>query len=579
MSVRLIAALSLSIGMLLLHGCTGAGALPAPNTWELAAQPRPDDAKTTPVVIVIQWKSALNAQSVRVDIAPAGSPSDSAVTKIVERPAHASTSSVGVALKPGNTRFTFTVFAKRLAGGNELGGGAVIRTIRSGDPATIRAVFAGYAAAFEIDPQDARLQGKSGSASQTLPMYDVVGQAPLTFGVSVQDANGDVILGSAAPLVKAFSDAPATFAVSRVRSLKNTFTIQAVGPMPTGSASPHLVLEAPGADATQVVASYPLVETSLMYASAGTGATAHIYAFDTLGNAYRTPGKFQGLTRPIGLAHDVAHARLYVADAGSSKVLAFDENGNAVAGFTPPSVPGINGITFSSHTDHIYVTSDQGSGGVEVFNAEGAPVSLPHGFATLHATPVSIAYDPGTKLIAVVESGSPGFLDMFTDTGSYNANLSQALIDLNGFPFTPINVAASYANGGFWISGEDNSGSSSPIPMVALYTISDVSGGLAFLAGECPGCGGQVSSFYNNITAPVAAQADPDNPLVFYVLEESGPIYGFSCTAQGCWDSFPSAISPGGPSGGPQGVSVPGYIGTIDYSGVPYFTALVFDQY
>jgi hypothetical protein len=568
-----------------LTACSGSGLTPISSASQNEIQ-RFDAANTAPVEVVIQWKSALpHAQSVRIDVSTNESPSTIALTQVVDKPLRKSVSDVKLNVPVGKDTFAFTVFDQRSAGGNQLGGTTVGKTIRSGASNTVGATFTGYAAGFTVTPSDPHRMSLvyGGLVGQVQAVYDIAGQAPLTFTVAVKDVDGNVILSPNAPRVKAISVAKSTFTVAPVRGRQNTFTIQAIGAMPPFG-SPNLVLEARGADGTTYTASYQLAETSLLYASAGSGASAHIYAFDTLGHRYTLPGTFPGLTRPVGLAHDTAKARIYVADAGASKLFAYDENGNAIPGWAAPSVPGITGVALSTHTGNVYASTSAGTGAVDVFSASGSPVSLPNRFVGLHAPPVGIAYDPTDRVIAVVENGTPSYIDLYTDGGTPLPNVSIVLTDENGGAFTPVSVAAAYdGEGDFWISGEDDgspsSGASAALPVVALYDYKESLGFLCctfFQTGFWNGA--LINSQRQGITAPLSTVVDPENPGVMYVLEASGPMWGFDCSAGNCITDFPVAIEPGGPPGF-ENAPLAGYVGTIRARGVRNFTAAVFGEY
>jgi hypothetical protein len=537
------------------------------------------DARAT-AQLAIEWNNPRPAESVRIDVSEKSAPSTILSTKIVNRSKHGGASSLRISVPARADVFAFTVFDQPYARGNELGGARIVRTIQANATNSIRATFVGYAAGFAVDSN--AIEPVFTGPGETQPIYDVPGEAALAFGVSVLDADGRVILPPGVPKVRATSDDPSTFRVRKSKG-QNQFTVQAVGPM--GIATPHLVLEGAGAGGSVYTTSYQLAETALLVAAAGSGAGAHVYAFDTLGRRYALPGSFTGLNRPIALALDDAHDRLYVADAGASKILAYDGNGNAISGWTAPSVPSITGVAYSAHSGHVYASTSAGSGSVDVFDSKGAVVAT-QGFTGRHGVPIGITYDPNLRTIAVLEGGTPGYLDVYTDGGLSEPSLSSQLLDSYGDPFQPTGVSPALdGKGDFWITGADYSPydegpGSAPDPVAALYW----SQGSASYPKLQAGGGFQASTGYVDgqmfgITSPIAVAANPSAPSIFYVVEASGPMWGFNCSLGTCIGDYPWVIKPTGLKGSGTVVSVPGYGGTIRQPGTANFTAAVFDQY
>lgn len=570
-----------------LAACSGAGITPPTGAVPIGTQVSANTARSASVEFVIHWKVAASARSVRVDVSQKGSPTI-VKTTIADRPGHAASSDTHFDVPVGDDDFAFTVFDGPHGGGDALGGAVVTRTIRANASNTVKAAFTGYAAGFILHPVDSRMRIiYAGSIGPAPPIYDISGQAPLTFSVAVTDADGDILLAPGAPSVKAVSEITATFAVARVKGSANTFTVQAVGPMPR--TTPHLVLEARGAGGTTYTTSYQLTETALLYASAGSGSTAHIYAFDSLGRSYPFSGAFPGLNRPIGLTLDENKARIYVADAGASKILAYDENGNPIAGWAAPVVPGITGIAFSPHAKHIYASTNAGNGAIDVFDTAGAPVSVPGAFGSLHAPPVGVAYDPQWQVVAVAESGTPGYVDVYGDTGVYLAAQSGVLTDFAGYPFVPVGISPALdGNGDFWVSGIDGfpsgTGSIAPQPTTALYWPQSVFDGYKLFAGQGLLTFGYADSAIDGIGPVLNVATDPADPAIFYIVQASAPMWGMYCGVSfiNCFNSnLPTQIAPGhggGPSVFPA-LDVPGYTGTIQQAGVTNFTDAVFTQY
>ncbi|HKU67940.1 MAG TPA: hypothetical protein VJP85_09190, partial [Candidatus Baltobacteraceae bacterium] len=473
-----------------------------------------------------------SAQSIRVDTAPAGSTDLSQRVTTIVNNTGTSTSTVGIDAPIGNDTFTFTVFDQANAQGTNLGGGMVTQTIAAGTANVVKATLDGYLAGLAISSNDTRLVKTSGFAGG-LPIYAIVGTSPITFTVAPLDADGNVIL-SGAPTITAQSDSSA-FSLAPVAGSSTSFTIQAVGPMPAGVAA-RMTFSAPSATRT-FSATYTLMQLGLLYATGGTGTSAHVFAFDTTGKQYTLSGSFPGLQTPIGIAFDNVNQRLYVADSGASSILAYDMNGNAATGWTPPSVPQPTGIAYSASANHVLVTSKAGTGAVLVFDKSGAPVANP-GFTGLHGLPVGIADGATDSLIAVVDAGNPGYLDVFTTAGAALTANSSSLVDGNNLPFSPAGVGAADGNASlsdrFWVSGTDASNG----PETALYWPITPNAPLFFyaalyFAGEIwtPRVTGPTTSAYNIATNE------------FYIVD-SGQLRGFSCAQSPCDGGYPPSLRP-----------------------------------
>jgi DNA-binding beta-propeller fold protein YncE len=558
-----------------LVACSGASITPAPAVRQ-ALITSGSIASQTPVEIVIPWSStSKSARSVRIQVWAKGAPSRIYLTRIVNRPIHRSSSDFATQLPAGDEVFSFIAFDRPYGDGNELGGATVAQSLHAGRHTIVQAAFEGYAASLTIDPVDSRIRIVHTTPwGPSPPVYDVIGQAPLTFGVTVKDVDGNVISGSGTPKVAAITDAPSSFHVAGVVGQLNSFTIQAIGPMPS---APHIILAAAGANGTRYSATYELSETPLLFASPGSHAPAHMYSFDTLGDRYPFPANFKGVSNPVGLAIDDAGGTLYIADAASSKILAFDENGNAVKGWSSPSVPGINGIAYSAHSGYIYATTSSGPGSVDVFDPTGARVTLSPGFVGLHAAPVGIAYDPKYRVIAVAETGKPGYVDVYTDEGFPLPADSTTLIDDTRNPFVPFGISASLdSDGDFWVSGDDYSpsGGIDPDPTVALYQPSYCCPAINKLQAQ-GNTGGHINAS-EGIGTPLSVAAVPAAVANFYVVQARGPLAGFGCSIAGggpnaaCWGQNPIVKIAG----------IPGLTAAIPTPrGVSHFTAAVFTQY
>jgi hypothetical protein len=627
---------------LALAACSGGSSplLPSSGSQQPATPARDKTAKAQ---IVIRWRSerevrhskraffiSPSAQSIWISVAPAGKPGAATVT-IVNR-GKTATSTVSLNAPIGSDIFTFQACDRRDGAGNQLGGATVQQKIVAGKTNTVSATLEGYASTFAITSQDGRFSPTVGSSSG----YTVAGEGQYTFGVAAVDADGNVILSPGVPKISATSDT-SYFAVAPVKGKTNTYTIQALGTL-NGSAGstarPQLVLSAPGAGSITATQSYLLTDVPLLYAAGGSGSSAHIYAYDSLDNQYTLPsGAFSGLSKPAGMVYDPTNQRIYVADAGTSTILAYDESGNSLSGsgWSAPSVSGVTGIALSTNTHDIYVSSTANGGQILVFNTSGASVTTSGGFSGLHGPPVGLAYLSAANntyvgngsasasylpypanVIAVVESGNPGYYDVYDDSGTYYPSLSITLTDANtGAPFDPTGIGTGSATqtgqppnrgqtfgnvrgSGFWITGTDSatetgaSGTESS-PMVALICYNanrsecfGYGGTTTFLAGNQ--FGGAASYFItggdaiNDISAPRSVVESPVTGDI-YVINGPGGVPGGGLSGfTGAWSQYLLSVG-----------ALPIYLGKYPVtgeaaligppSGVSNFTAAAFTEY
>jgi hypothetical protein len=274
---------------------------------------------------------------------------------------------------------------------------------------------------------------------------------------------------------------------------------------------------------------------------------------------------------PIGIAFDAVNHRIYIADSGTSTILAYDLDGNVASGWTPPSVPQITGIAFSPSANHVLATSQAGSGAVLVFDASGAPVANA-GFTGLHAPPIGIADGANDQLIAVVEAGNPGYLDVFDPTGNADPNYSSQLFDAFGTPFAPTGVGAADSVVGstfdgdhFFVSGMDGTN-----PTTALYTpvLGFVVEGFYLWAPYTFIYGGTIDRYNPGagpVTNPLSNAYSRDNGDIYVV--DTGGLRGYTCDPAGCAANHePASIQL------PEAKFIPAP------AGLPAFTAAAFEH-
>lgn len=422
------------------------------------------------VSVAVHWtqsksKAALNhgrrpqflspsAQSVEITVVPAvGSGKRlKAITKIVNKPNPVTSPTVVTFDVPaGNHDFIFGDYDKPNATGNQLGGADIIDDVVAGRSNHVGLTLDGYVAGVKLSSSNAWLLEGHDEGGQ--PSYTLVGEAPVDVSMALLDADGNVIVpASAAGAAKLTSTDP-SISVKPVPAHSLTYTIHAVA----ANASVHFVngalvpspiaLQAnvsSGNGAQNYQTSFTITQLGVVYASYHASATsAKMAVFDQFGRSYTSSGGFPGLDDPVAAAWDEVDQALLIADAGTGKVFAYDANGNPLAGFNPPSVPGVTSVTYSPFTHRIYASAAVAAGApadaIFAFDRRGTPQVLA-GFADLD-DPISISYGNNLYnvgntyvdlLVANKPSTGPALMTAFYASGG----------EVGGFPlsmgtFTP----------------------------------------------------------------------------------------------------------------------------------------------
>ncbi|MBV9409926.1 MAG: hypothetical protein JO164_13950, partial [Candidatus Eremiobacteraeota bacterium] len=463
----------------LVAGCGGGAASSMPRAPH----------RTASAQIVVHWTAPVSgqaalrrprfvsasAQSIEIDVAAQGSTSPAGTLRsVVNRPTSGSISTLAIDAPVGADTFTFVVYDKANATGATLGGTTLAQTIASGVANTVSATLTGYARSFAWATTDIHFR-PAGTAPDGLARYSVLGQGNTTVVVTPLDADGNAILGYTPPIGGSLDNG--AFTVAPVASHNGTYTLRAIAQLPT-LGEPRLIFTATNPDGTVASSSFALSENAIGFGASGTGASATITAFDVLGNLVpAATGTFVGLQKPIGLALNEPAGVLYVADAGTGSILAFDESGAPAPGWTAPAVPNVTAVAFSPDNQRVYATTSANGGAVLAFDTTGAPIALNGTFAGLTAAPVGIAVGRTFSNVAVVQAGNPGYLTTYNESGGLL--LTKTLTDnLNPnndvHTFAPTGVIS--ASGGytftqqdyFWLAGTD-SGRGTPTGAMTFY--------------------------------------------------------------------------------------------------------------
>jgi hypothetical protein len=378
-----------------------------------------------------------SAQSVVIEVNPdAATPGP---ITFANAPAGGGSSTITIDAPPGNDVFVISLYdqpqspTETTAAGNELGSVTVAQTIVADVTNTLSATVIGTVASVRIGPlpNQSNVIAEPGTSPAA---YELVGRAAATFTVVPLDVDGNVIVQpDSPPAIKLTPNVRAVgiLSVTPVGGTTNQFTVQAVAPNTTTYPT-SLVASATDANGDSATSSEIVDVTSALYVAYANGGAPAVARFDPRGTPLSlTAGSFSGLNDPVALAYDPDDRIIFVADSELGKVLAFDENGGAIASFATPPVAGANGVTYDPNDGNVYAS---GSGGVTVFSPSGgAPKGgIPATFAAPNAQGVAyVATTPNTALnrISVGSTATPA-LAFFSESGSGrgSATLSAAPI-------------------------------------------------------------------------------------------------------------------------------------------------------
>ena len=398
MKIHIIVAIA-SLSMT--SACAGGGHALPPAGHSTAAKAR------VPVSFTMRWPSRApaqvnrrpafvspSAQSVVIEVNPdAATPGP---ITFANAPAGGGTATITIDAPAGQDVFVISLYdraqvpAETTAAGSELGRVRVAQSIAPNVTNTLSATVIGTVASVRIGPMPNQNNVVTVAGSNP-PAFELVGRAPATFTVAPLDVDGNVIVQpDAPPAISLVPNVRAThiLSVTAVAGTTDQYTVQAIAP--NTSVSPTaLVATAFDANGNSTTSSTIVDETSAVYVAYANGGAPAVARFAADGTPIPlAAGAFGGLQNPVALAYDADDREILVADAGLGKVLAFDESGAPLAGFTAPAVAAANGVAYDPNDGNVYVT---GSGGVTVFSpAGGAPIGgVPATFAAANAQGVT----------------------------------------------------------------------------------------------------------------------------------------------------------------------------------------------
>jgi hypothetical protein len=555
---------------IVLAACSG-GTTAVPTVQQAAAAGDPQRDSATQARVTLVWSASSHsesharsprfispsAQSVQIEVAPADKLTKAATTT-VNRPKGTNRSTVTFAVPAGSDEFFFTVFDKRNATGNGIGGAQVIKTMRAGATTTVGVTLDGYVASAALTPGTGKEFLKTNLAVGGAAGYTIVGSEPITMTAAFMDADGNVILPSQSGASIAVSiNQPSLISLRQLSS--NSFVIRAIAPNPAFTPiSIDLHVSSGASGIQQFSQQFALHEEALLYAAAS-GSPGSVTLFDQEGKTYKTPGGFPGLQKPIATVWDSFDGILFVADAMRNAVLAYDANGSALSGWSNPAVPGITSVAYNHDTHKVYAAAAQTAGAphdaILAFDLHGNSVKA--GEFPNVVGPTSIAYENWARM------NNPTGNDQFWLITTYSTGTAiLRTYSTNGGPANMIVEGQPVPSETLTGSGFIPSALSAYPPSFVTFGSGEVGGTGGdgpLIAGTYNGAGaldiGQVPSTGAGLSGPRVAVQDPlfgydagvgiaNQPVEFYVANDTGGLDAIGNTTQGAFEKVTSVSFP-----------------------------------
>ena len=325
---------------------------------------------------------------------------------------------------PGSDTFAISLWDQQNGQGSELGQVTFSQAIVAAQTNTISATVEGVLAKVSVTKIGTEPFFLSRTDEGGAPFFSLTSSRTGTVAVAPLDADGNVILGEGGVQSVSLTSSSSIVSVTPVAAIAGEYTVTRTAP---ATANTHATLVATGTDGNGFTATtrYPLHLSPAMYTAYENGGTGSIAVTDDTGAAIATAGHFSGVSDPKGIAYDTDDDVLFVADAGSNKVLAFDRDGNAASGVAQMSVPGASALTYDAAAKQLYVTSST-QNTVSVFTPRGTPV-VSSGFSGLQSpNGIATILDASNNGQLTVTSAVAGQMpQLFNSDGSPASSLSQ----------------------------------------------------------------------------------------------------------------------------------------------------------
>lgn len=484
-AARYRAALTAIVTSVSLAACGGHGTGPLPHTTQSAqlnfAMHWP--AKTSTMSLRRPTYISPSTMSVVVEVN-----NDASLTTIADNPSNGQpvTSNVVVNAPPGNDTITISLYDKTGGNGNELGQVTVTKQIVSGQVNTLSATIDGIVSSVDFKPLPNQSALTASTDSSGATTYTISGGGTATFVASAKDAAGNVILGPGDPIAYTANAVNPALSVTQDTNHPERFT---VGSGSTRATHPvGVIVHAADGQGGTAQSNYSVVLAPMLFvAYLNGGGPAQIVGMTMTGQKLSLPGTFAGATNPISLASDEDDRRLYVLDGTSHTLLAFNADGTAVSGYTPPTVPYGVGVSYDSNNHELYVASSDNS--VSVFQTDGTPVNVP-GTWDNNSTPAGIAADVYGH-IYVANAGN-NTLAIYNEDGT-DVRLSEAIRSaFYDVGMAPVAVAVDSDDGQTLVDGTDGTGTETlsafvnlrGVPLASITTGLSGADGILYDSGD-----------------------------------------------------------------------------------------------
>lgn len=383
---------------------------------------------------------------------------DASLTSIANNPSagQPATSNVSVNAPPGNDTIAISLYDKTDGNGNELGQATVTQQIVAGQANALSATIDGLVAGVDLQPLPNQPAVAASSDTTGATVYTISGGATATFVATAKDVDGNVIVGPGDPIAYSASAVSSALSVSPVPGHADQFLVGSGAVRVTHPVG--IIVHAADGQGGNAQSNYDIATEPLLFvAYLNGGGPAQIAALTLAGARIPLAGTFAGVTDPVSMAFDPDDHRMYVLDGASHQLLAFNVDGTAVAGYTPPAIPAAVSVTYDTNNHELYVAGSDN--GVSVFQSDATPVSV-IGTWDNNATPTAIASyntaDGTTNQIMVANAGNNTVARYNEDgTDGFSSWQFRSTYD-TGMP--PAAMATNGDLGNTYIAGTDSSG-------------------------------------------------------------------------------------------------------------------------
>jgi DNA-binding beta-propeller fold protein YncE len=409
-------------------------------------------------------------------------------------------------LQPGDYTATLTTYDQTGGTGNVLSEAQAIPfTITAGQSNDVDLTLSGVPARTIVVPSDAW------STGGLTVGYDLLGQGAHAFDVYSVDADGNIIVGSGAPLFT-------------IGTPSGALTGLTISPSTTTPSAPNAFSITPPTTFVGGTAAFTVTPTFAGEATNPCGGTCTgvtvtvdmavvVYVTNQLNNTvtyYNASGTQEGsfsagLNNPSGIAYDPSNEYLYVANLFNNTVTYYNASGTEEGSFSA-DLDFPSGIAYDANDEYLYVTNNYNST-VTYYNASGTEEGS---FSNGLLSPFGIAYDANDEYLYVTNNNGVTYYNGYgTLEGRFSTGLN-----------VPLGIAYDLGNEYLYVAIAENN-------TVTYYLVND------------DGNVTEEGSFSNGLNAPPGIAYDPGNGYLYVANGGNNTVtyYNASGTQEGSFST------------------------------------------